>query len=234
MRFRFGLGILGIFLTMTALQVSAQEAPANEEGATVKHSLFQKETEPRSYMSFQPFYSLYYFNDRKPFEDVFKHGNVQPFGITIGTYPVKNLGINLNVAYASQKGHAVGETSGAASGEKVTLTLVPVQLEAVYRFDFVDEQFIVPLVGAGGDWWYYKEDNEFAKDVEGGKTGWHATAGVGILLDKIDPSTRHLLREYSIENVFLEIEARWAFMSHDNNGLDFSGSGYSAGLLFEF
>ena len=97
------------------------------------------------------------------------------------------MGINLFSAYSQLKGHAVGATTGATSGEKVTLTVVPVELEATYRFDFVDEQFIVPVVGAGGDYWYYKEDNEFSKNVEGWKSGYHAMAGIGILLEPDQP-----------------------------------------------
>jgi len=233
MRLRSGLWLLALALGCWSFAVKAQEA---EEKPPEKKTnpLLAKESEPKSNFSVQLFYSWYYPDkDREVWKDIFGREYLEPFGLSFGSYPLRNLGINLNVAYAQRKGHAVGTITGESSGEDVTLTVIPVQLEAEYRFDFVDEQFLVPLVGAGGDWWYYEEKNESSDDVKGDKTGYHALAGVGILLDRLDPTSRVQLKEYDVENVFLEAEIRWDWLG-SKNGIDFTGVGYSVGLLFEF
>jgi hypothetical protein len=233
MRLRNGLWFLALLLGCFSFAVSAQEA---EEKPLEKkpNPLWAKEGEPKSNFSFQLFYSWYYPNqDRDVWKDIFDRDYLEPFGLSFGSYPLRNLGINLNVAYAQRKGHAVGTLTDESSGEKVTLTVIPVQLEAEYRFDFLDEQFLVPLVGAGGDWWYYEENNEYSDDVKGDKTGYHVLAGLGILLDRLDPTSRLALKEYGVNNVFLETEARWNWLG-SKDGIDFSGVGYSVGLLFEF
>lgn len=220
------LGLVAFLLSFNAV---AQ--PTENPGQPKKKSTFAKENEPRSYLTIQPMFQMYFMNDSSDFDKIFNQTFITPAIISIGGYPIRNLGINFNAGWAEQKGTAVGDETQESSGEKVTLTVIPVQVEATYRFDFYDEQFLVPVLGVGGDYWYYKENNEFSKDVEGGKSGFHAVAGVGLLLDRIDPTSRVSLREYGIENVILEIEGRINFM--DTKGLNLSGTGVSVGLLFE-
>jgi len=239
MRFKILFAAFALFAGVFSSRVIAQQVETDQAGARAQpeeKGIFQKETEPKSNFSFQLFYQLYYFQDKDFYDKFFDHDYIAPVGISIGGYPIQNLGVNLNVAYAQRKGHSFGLLDGDTdeeSGEEVRLTLIPVELELVYRFDFLNEQALVPVVGGGGDWFYYKQKNEFSDDAEGNKSGYHATAGLGILLDRLDPSSKLALKEYGIENVFLELEARWAWMQ-TNDGFDFSGTGYSAGLLFEF
>jgi len=235
MRLKNSTRVLTVLLGLLAFAASAQEAGPQE---TEKKPNPLLETEPRSYGSFQLAYQQYYPGDsaqKHALDEIFDQDYFQMVALSFGMYPLRNLGINFNAGFAQPTGHAVGTISGATSDAEITLTVVPLQLEAVYRFDFVDEQFFIPVIGGGGDYWYYDEKTEFGSDsehVRGNKSGYHALAGAGILLDKLDPSSRGL-KEWGIENVFLEIEARMAWINSDD-GIDFTGTGYSAGLLFEF
>lgn len=218
----------GIFLALFG------SARAQEQTQPTLKDLFAKETEPRSYGSAEVWYSLYYFDESKIFEEFFDKEFFEPFGLSLGWYPVRNLDLLVRVGYAERKGERLGINTGEESEEDVRLMLIPVQAELIYRFDFFNEQFLVPSGGIGYDYWYFKEDNEYRDDVEGDKTGWHASAGLAILLERLDPSGKMAMQQdWGIENVFLNLEARWCWIEQ-GNGFDFSGMGYSAGLLFEF
>ena len=190
-----------------------------------------KEEEPRSHFGAGLSYAQVYFAD-KVFQEVFKQDDLLGGRLTFTWYTVRNLGLTggLDGFYAS--GFAVDKT-GRQSGEKLKLYVIPAQLELTYRFDFLNEQVLVPSLSVGGDYWLFREDNEFAKNVEGGKNGWHAGAGLGILLDPLEPDWLwNLESEFGVENVFLELGVQRTYLSQ--SGLDFSGWVYSAGLLFEF
>jgi hypothetical protein len=190
-----------------------------------------KEEEPRSHFGAGLSYAQVYFAD-KVFQDLFNHDYLPGGRLTLTWYPVRNLGLTAGLDGFYASGFAV-DKAGRQSGEKLQLYVIPAQLELTYRFDFLNEQLLVPSLSVGGDYWLFREDNEFAKDVDGGKNGWHAGAGLGILLDGLEPDSMwNLESDFGIENVFLELEAQRTYLSR--HGLDFSGWVYSAGLLFEF
>lgn len=228
MRIRDLILVLGIFFVLSSM-VWAQE-PAQSPFK----DLLAKESEPRSYGSAELWYSFYYFDASEIYEDYFDKEFIEPFGLSIGWYPVRNLDLILRVGYGERKGEAKGIISGKESEEEVKLVVVPIQAEVGYRFDFFNEQFLVPSVGLGYDYWYFNQENEYSDDVDGDKTGWHVFAGLAILLDRLDPSSKlPLQQDWGIENVFLNLEMRWCWIEEED-GFDFSGVGYSAGLLFEF
>jgi len=191
----------------------------------------KKEEEPRSHFGAGLSYAQVYFAD-PVYKDVFKHDYLPGGRLTFTWYLFRNLGLSAGLDGFYASGFAVDAT-GRQSAEKLKFYVVPMQLEATYRFDFLNEQLLVPSLSAGGDYWVYREDNEFAKDVEGDKTGWHAGAGLGILLDPLEPEGMwNLQSDFGIENVFLELGVQRTYMNQ--LGLDFSGWIYSAGFLFEF
>ena len=191
----------------------------------------KKEEEPRSHFGAGLSYGQVYFADQV-FQDVFKQDYLPGGRLTFTWYIFRNLGLTAGLDGFYASGFAVDAT-GRRSGEKLQLYVIPTQLEVTYRFDFLNEQVLVPSLSAGGDYWLFREENEFVKDVEGGKNGWHAGAGLGILLDPLEPEgMNNLEQDFGVENVFLELGVQRTYMSQ--SGLDFSGWIYSAGLLFEF
>jgi len=146
---------------------------------------------------------------------------------------VRNLALTLWGGGSYQIAHAKGETTGRESGEKVEFYVFPAWVEAGYRFDFAEDQILVPSIRGGADYWSYIEKNRFVDNVQGGKFGYHGGVGLGFLLDRLEPSSDfELMSEYGIENTFLELNATKTWIKSD--GLDFSGLVFSAGFLFEF
>ena len=191
-----------------------------------------QEEEKRSHFAVGLGYGAVLFED-DVYQDFFDQDMLPAGELSVSVYPVRNLALTAGSGYLFQSGKAIGELSGEPSGEELELTIVPVYGQVGYRFDFADEQWVVPSLAAGGDYWLYWEKNEFEKDVEGGKSGWHATAGLGVLLDQIEPDASfNLMSEFGIENTFLELTATRTWMNGD--GLDFSGWVFQGGFLFEF
>jgi len=190
-----------------------------------------KEEEPKSHFGAGLSYAQVYFQDRV-FKEFFKEDYLPGGQAQFTWYLLRNLGLSARVGAFYASGFAVDKT-GRRSGEKLQFYVIPTQLEATYRFDFLNEQVLVPWLSAGGDYWLYREDNQFAKDVQGGKTGWHGGAGLGILLDRLEPdSMNEMQQDFGVENVFLELGVQRTYMTQ--TGLNFNGWVYSAGLLFEF
>ena len=92
-------------------------------------------------------------------------------------HKVGSLAIGLGVGFFQRLGTgAAGHTApGAPSGDKSTLTVVPVSLSAVYRFDYylVTRDFpLVPYAKLGLDWAYWQitdGNGEIAHDGAGGR-----------------------------------------------------------------
>jgi hypothetical protein len=190
--------------------------------------------EQRSWISSELFYHFVYFND-EVFEDAFDKDFFPGAGLSIGFYPIRNLEVSGKVMAIYEKGYAIGELTGEESGESFTLTVYPLQFSMTYVFDFLNEQILVPSLSAGGDYYLYSESREFGDDIEGGKAGYHAGAGLALLLDRLDPeSAGYLQKEFGVKNVFLKFNYEWAVIGEKDEGLDFSNQNYSAGLVFEF
>jgi len=125
---------------------------------------------------------------------------------------------------------------------------VPVSLSGIYRFDFLNQRFGVPLVPYGklgldyGIWSVKNGNGEIPTDPAGGRGrggtwGWHAAIGLSLVLDFLDPgSAQQFDSETGVNHTHLFFElGHWAL-----NGLGASGkmrvgdSTWVAGLLFEF
>jgi len=192
----------------------------------------KEKKEPRSWFGLGLSYAALMFDD-DIYQEVFDQDFFNAGTLTFSFYPVRNLALTLGGGGSIQTGKAVGEETGRVSGEKLELDIYPAWVEAGYRFDFAEDQILVPSVRAGGDYWIFQEKNEFARDVDGGKAGWHGGVSLGFLLDRLEPDADfNLLSDYGIENTFLELGASKTWMKSD--GLDFSGWVFSAGFLFEF
>ncbi len=193
----------------------------------------KKEDEKRSWVTFGFSYGFYYFDD-EVYEDVFDEESFPCLGLSVGFYPLRNLELSAAGRALYEEGYALGMLTEEESGEEFNIWIFPLQLSLSYRLDFFNEQLLVPFVSAGGDYYAYRENREFGDDVEGGKSGYHAGAGLGILLDRLDPEAAASIKsEYGVRNVFLDIRYERAFVGEDD-GLDFTGDNYYAHILFEF
>ncbi|HUT51959.1 MAG TPA: hypothetical protein VM658_01075 [bacterium] len=172
--------------------------------------------------------------DEEAFEQIFGHRSYSLVRFGWGWYPAPNLCLVGVAGGMYNAGHSVGSISGKSSGEAVELYVLPLQWNVRYRFAFVEDQFMVPSVWAGVDYWYFQELNEFRDNVDGDKSGWHWGADVAFLLDKLDPEAAHHMKmDYGIDGTYLVAGYEALMVGEAEDGLKFSGSLYSIGLRFE-
>jgi len=172
--------------------------------------------------------------EMEAFEDFFDQEMFPMVRCYSSWYPLDNLFIELSLGGMYETGKAVGLVTGEESEEDVQFYVVPVQLNLGYSFNFWEDQWVVPQVWGGGDWWYFQEINDFGDNVDGEKTGWHYGASLGFLLDALDPrSAARMKRLWGIEDTYLMAVYEQAFVGENDDGIEFSGSFYSLGIRFE-
>jgi hypothetical protein len=160
-----------------------------------------------------------------------------------------SLGVGLGVGFFQVSGTAPqANTTATPSGDKSTLTVVPVSLSLVYRFDYFLETRnfpIYPYAKLGFDWAYWQVtdgNGEIATDGRGGSGrggtfGWHAVIGVALILDMLDPeAARSFDSEMGVNHTGIMFE----YGHYDISGLGASDrlhvgdNAWTVGLLLEF
>lgn len=177
-------------------------------------------------------YSLLYYDD-PIFEQVIGRDYQPLVRLGGGWYPVPNLALEYAVGGMYEQAQTVGAISGEGSGEDFEFWVAPVEVGLRYRFKFIDNQFVVPSVFAGYDWWYFREERDSDDVVDGDKRGWHWGADLGILLDPIDPEGAFSMRkDWGVNDTYLCLGYEALEMEADG-GLDFSGEIYTVSLRFD-
>lgn len=226
--------LVPVFLAVVLSALPLLPAGAGEsapESGNLK-SRIQAWQKSQDYMG-EALYSQVRFEE-EAFEKVFGRSTFPMVGFGSGWYPVKNLCLGFYLGGMYETGSAVGAISGKGSGEDTAIYILPVRLNLAYRFSFVDEQIVVPSVWAGFDYWYFREVNEFADNVDGDKSGWHWGAELAFLLDSLDRGAAHFLkRDFGIDSTYLTAGYQGFSVGESEDGLRFSGDLYSVGLRFE-
>jgi hypothetical protein len=160
-----------------------------------------------------------------------------------------SIALGLGIGYFQVTGPAPqGNGTGLPSGDHSTFKVIPLSLSAVYRFDYYLQQRDFPLVPYGKlglDWAYWQitdGNDEIAHDGmggsgRGGTTGWHAAAGLELVLDFFDPdAARDFDADLGVNHTALTFEVSHA----DISGLGKPGrlhvgdTTWSLGLMMEF
>ena len=152
---------------------------------------------------------------------------------------------------ASQTGCVPAEGTCTRSGDTSTLTVMPLALLFVYRFDLLANRYHIPLVPyfkiglAYGIWWIengsgstvaYTSGTQSWKGY-GGTFGWVLQPGIAFQLDVIEPRVaRTLDAEIGINHTYLFCELNYMDLSGfgAENKLTLSDTTLNAGLAFEF
>jgi hypothetical protein len=137
--------------------------------------------------------------------------------------------------------------SDTATADSSTLTIIPVSLSAVYRFDYYLERNGIPIVPharLGLDWAYWQitdGNGEIATSGggrgRGGTLGWHVAIGAALVLDMFDPVTAHDFDvEMGVNHTALVFEYGHYDLSGlgESNRLHVGDTTWTLGLLFEF
>jgi hypothetical protein len=191
----------------------------------------------------------------KPFEHIFGDGTDV---IIKGELDVQlwqgfgSLGVGGVIGYYSTSTEAYlddGNTPSQSltrSGSETSITLLPLSLLAVYRFDWPAIKFRVPLVpfvklGLNYTIWWIDIDGRTASydgdEASGGSIGWQFNAGAAVLLDVLEPQAAKTLDvELGINHTYLFFEfvhvAADGFGSEES--LSVGDTSWNAGIAFEF
>lgn len=193
-------------------------------------------------------------NGAKPYATIFGTGNSMMSRLQfdyilwqrVGTVCV---GGGFGFWQALGKGQAVDPSNPAVttkSSDTTVFNIVPLSLDLTYRFDWLAQKMNVPLMvfgKAGLDydfWWVLNGNGDTASPAKGsgsgGKLGWHAGGGVGLLLDWLDEDTANDFDvSMGVNNTYLIAEFQYARIDgFTGGGFDLSSESVLFGLLFEF
>ncbi len=142
--------------------------------------------------------------------------------------------VGIDGSYIKDKGKGLAPQQEQITG-KVTLELYPVQLFALVRGVFSENQWLVPYLGAGWSRIYYEQDIGGQEKRRGDATGTHIRGGLQLLLDNIDRSTAWGFYEsFGVNNSYFFLEVQRSSVEIGSDPVELGGISYQAGLLFEF
>lgn len=135
--------------------------------------------------------------------------------------------------FASGNGRLVADPD-TQSKEKYTFVSLPLNVGAVYRLEWKDQQILVPYASGGGTFLTLleKREDKSMPNATGG-FGFYGAGGVLFNLNTFDrESGMRLDSEYGIGNLWLSVEFRVTEVQND--AFIFSNRYVSAGLSFDF
>jgi len=161
-----------------------------------------------------------------------------------------DLSVGFGSGYWSKSGTS-RSVSGAASSDATSMTVIPINVSASYRFDHfaLKKKFpLVPYAKLGLDynlWWMkngigdratYTDAKGATTTAEGGVAGWHGALGLRLLLDVFEPGAATSFdMEHGVNHSYLFGE--WLYTNINNFGsktsLDLSDSIFVFGVAFD-
>jgi hypothetical protein len=127
--------------------------------------------------------------------------------------------------------------SQAQSGE-VTYELLPLNVFVLARGVFSEDQWLVPYAAAGYTRLFYREEIKGGDTTKGSVNGYHARAGVQLLLDGLETdASRSLYHDYGVHHTYLFVEGKYLRAQVNtipSGSADIGGTSCLGGFLFEF
>jgi opacity protein-like surface antigen len=172
--------------------------------------------------------------DLPNFEQFYGRTDMPGFGAALAYKPFRLIEVGLESGLMKEKGFAFAPLHNEAAGE-VTYQLVPVNVFVLLRGVLDEDQWLVPYVGGGYTRMLYSVKTEGQGTVKGVANGYHARAGLQLLLDVMDPeAANNLYMDYSVNNTYLFVEAEFISAKEKTTSIDLGGMAVMAGLLFEY
>lgn len=117
--------------------------------------------------------------------------------------------------------------------EQYSLYQVPLSLNLSYRFQYSDNQWVVPYVSGGGGYWGMLEQRDDGRAKASGSFFAQAAGGVLLTLTAWNHEMADdLYSEHGIQNFWFVIEGRQ--INSLRNDLNFSSSVINGGIAFDF
>jgi hypothetical protein len=162
-------------------------------------------------------------------------------------HPAGELGVGLTLGYTYRTARSFADNGGTElvrASDKTAFHVVPTALMAVYRFTYLADNTVVPIVPyaklglAYYIWWFTKGGGDLAETPEGdnaiGATlGWQGTIGVTVRADAID---RDGIRDLGVDHIGFFFELTYADVSGfgADTKLRVGDFNWAAGVNFEF
>jgi hypothetical protein len=190
----------------------------------------------------QPHWSLevkggFFYPDIDNWETFYGSKRTGHFAGSLAYKIFRNLEAGFEGGYISDKGRGFAPQHGLQTGS-VKYELAPIHAFILLRGMFSESQLLTPYAGGGWTRMFYREKVENQDEVRGSVDGYHARAGLQLLLDDIDPSAANsFYLDYGVQHTYLFVEAQYIrAMTDDISGasVNLGGTSYLAGFLFEF
>lgn len=182
-----------------------------------------------------------------PYADTFGDESMLLFEMELQRYfyqGIGSAGVGLSAGYAEKYADTLSER-GEVAPEKTALKVVPLKLNALYKFDYAAFRWGVPLVPYGKlgliymPWWINKGDETQQlgeRSGKGGRWGYGATLGVSFLLDVLEPRlARDFDSDLGVNHSYFFAE--WTFSEVNNfggSGLVLSSRHWMFGLALDY
>jgi hypothetical protein len=155
--------------------------------------------------------------------------------VELGYKITRKIEMGLSVGYFSDNAF-VYSTSGRASALTQQLTLIPAQLYMIYQLEFEDNQLLVPYIGGGYTHITYRHAVEGQDTAFGGKGGYHARAGMKLLLNRLEPNSANKLYEnWGVAHTYFLLEGQYAHVSDfEDSSINLGGWSYFGGIQLDF
>lgn len=169
-------------------------------------------------------------------KDVYGDKGVPYYSIEAGWKIVHELELHWEWAYWWDEGS--GRTLGGDKvSEKYKLHLSPMELGLTYRFNFVQDQIIVPYIGCAGVGSYWMEERlDSSWKDRGIKWGVAGSGGLMVLLDGAQKRASGAMeRDWKVNNTYFFYNFKYSYLnSFNDKGMDLTNTQHTLGVLFEF
>jgi hypothetical protein len=246
---------------LTSLHARAEEVLEQKKFESPQHFYFEFKLGPYS-----PDLDSEFDGSAQPFEHIFGEGSDLMLKGELDLELWRGFGtagVGIVVGYYNNTAHPFLDNSPEGSGatsthtersesSETSITLVPVALLAIYRFDWPAENFsipIVPFIKLGFNytfWWididgntssYADPSTNVVHDASGGTLGWQFNLGGALLLDVLEPSAAKTLDvELGINHtyIFFELAHIGATGLGSDTALNVGDTSWHGGIAFEF
>ena len=170
------------------------------------------------------------------FKQYYGDDKMGEYGLAFSYKILRMLELGVEGGYTEAKGQGYAPGHGTAAGS-VEYQLFPINVFVLARGIVNEKQWVVPYVGGGYTYMYYREKIAYQGTIKGHADGYHGRAGLQFLLDGLDRSAANsFLMDFGVYHTYLFLEANYSrVMVNTPSGSDnLGGTSYRAGLLFEF
>jgi hypothetical protein len=165
------------------------------------------------------------------------------FGGSLAYKITKQLELGVEALTFRDHGQGVQPAHNNAIAGSVKYEAAPLNVFALARGVFSENQWLIPYAGGGWTRMFYREEVEGQGIVRGARNGYHARAGLQLLLDVLDPkAATGMYLDYGIQHTYFFIEAEYTHATVDtvtsaafaSQTVNIGGKSWFGGLLFEF